>query len=151
MEVLKSNLEACKEEKFRPYRAPAAPAVAAEVTKAISLYLVRFSPTLSAAMLLSRKAMMARPARLSFRFSTTKRVMSTSTKPAVKVEMVAVPVAPWAPLMMAMPLSLQAQVGDGLVAGEVQRHMEAMGVPANQQAVDQFLDDLAEGQRHNGG
>ena len=94
MEVLKSNLEACKEEKFNPYSAPAAPARAAEVTKAISLYLVRFRPTLSAAMLLSRRAMMARPARLSFRFSTTKRVMSTSTKPAVKVEMVAVLVAP---------------------------------------------------------
>ena len=28
--------------------------------------------------------------------------------------------------------------------------MEAPGIPAHQQAVDQFLDDLAEGQRHDG-
>ena len=45
MEVLKLNLVACREEKFTPYRAPAAPARAALVTKAIILYLVMLMPT----------------------------------------------------------------------------------------------------------
>ena len=105
MEVLKLNFVAWREEKFRPYRAPAAPARAAESTKAMSLYLVMLMPTLSAAMRLSRRAIMARPARLRTRFRTMMRVSITSTKPAVKVAMVLVAVAPWAPLMMAMPVS----------------------------------------------
>ena len=46
-----------------PKSTPAAPARAAEVTKAIILYFTTFTPTLSAAMRLSRIAMMARPER----------------------------------------------------------------------------------------
>ena len=58
-------------------------------------------------MWLSRMAMIARPARERVRFSTTMSVIITSTKPAVNVAMVAVPVAPCAPLMMAVPEALR--------------------------------------------
>ena len=64
-------------------------------------------PTLSAAIRLSRMAMTARPVRLRTRFSTTTRVIMISTKPMVKVAMRALPVAPWAPLMISMPFSLR--------------------------------------------
>ena len=64
-------------------------------------------PTLSAAMRLSRSAMMARPERLRIRFSTTTSVTMMRMKPAVKVAMVSVPVAPCAPLMMATPSSVR--------------------------------------------
>ena len=86
-----------------PHSAPAAPARAAEVTKAISLYLVTLMPTLSAAMRLSRRAMIARPDRLFTRFCTTSRVMRMSTNPAVKEASFCTPTAPMGPLMMAVP------------------------------------------------
>ena len=73
------------------------------MTKAINLYLVTLTPTLSAAIRLSRRAMMARPARLRTRLSTMTRVIIMSTNPAVKVDIAVVPVAPWAPLMIAIP------------------------------------------------
>ena len=58
---------------------------------------------LSAAMRLSRMAMTARPARLRTRFSTITSVSITRMKPAPKEASFSVPVAPWAPLMMAVP------------------------------------------------
>ena len=97
MEVLKSNLVATKVVWLHPYRVPAAPARAAEVTKAIILYLVTLMPTLSAAMRLSRAAMMARPVRLLTRLKMTTRVITTSTKPTVKVEMRWVFITPMGP------------------------------------------------------
>ena len=73
------------------------PARAALVTKAISLYLVTLMPTLSAAMRLSRRAMMARPERLRTRLSTITSVTMMRMKPAVKPAIVSVPVAPARP------------------------------------------------------
>ena len=90
------------------YRAPAAPASTAEVTKARSLYLVAPMPTLSAAMRLSRSAMMARPERLLIRLSTTVRAMSTRIKPAVKEESFTLVVTPMGPFRMALPPSPRA-------------------------------------------
>ena len=86
-------------------RAPAAPARAAEVTKAIILYFVMLTPTLSAAMRLSRIAMMARPARLFTRWNTTISVIITRIKPAVKVEIFWMPPMPMGPAMMSLPPS----------------------------------------------
>ena len=51
----------------------------------------------SAAMRLSRQALMARPARELIRFKTTTRVISTRMNPAVKVEMGLIFTAPLAP------------------------------------------------------
>ena len=67
------------------------------MTKAIILYLVTLMPTLSAAMRLSRAAMMARPVRLLTRLKMTTRVITTSTKPTVKVEMRWVFITPMGP------------------------------------------------------
>ena len=69
------------------------PASTAEVTNAIILYLVTFMPIASAAMRLSRMAMIARPDRLSIRLSTTNRVKSVSAKPMPNV---AILFTPWA-------------------------------------------------------
>ena len=85
------------------YRAPAIPAKAAEVTKAMSLYLVILMPTDSAAMRLSRIAIMARPERLRIRFRVTVRTTSTRMKPATKVESFVTPVAPMGPLISTLP------------------------------------------------
>ena len=71
----------------------------------MSLYLVTLMPTLSAAMRLSRRAMMARPERLFTRFCTTSRVIKISTNPAVKEASFCTPTAPMGPLMMAVPSS----------------------------------------------
>ena len=68
-------------------------------------YLVVEMPTDSAAMRLSRTAMIARPVRLRTRLRTITRATMTSRKPARNVEIVSVPEAPWAPLMMAVPPS----------------------------------------------
>ena len=73
----------------------------------MSLYFVRFRPMACAAMRLSRMAMIARPARERVRFSTTMSVIITRMKPAVNVAIVAVPVAPCAPLMIAVPEALR--------------------------------------------
>ena len=113
MEVLKSNLVATKVVWLHPYRVPAAPARAAEVTKAIILYLVTLMPTLSAAMQLSRAAMMARPVRLLTRLKMTTRVITTSTKPTVKVEMRWVFITPMGPADQ-----LKAALLQGVLIGE---------------------------------
>ena len=62
-------------------------------------------PTLSAAMRLSRRAMMARPERLFTRLRTTVRAMRTRMKPAVKLESFTLVVTPMGPLRMDMPPS----------------------------------------------
>ena len=88
------------------------PASTALVTKAIILYLVMLMPTDSAAMRLSRVAMMARPERLLTRFCTTKRVKRISAKPIPKVAMVSMPTPPLGPLTSSSPgmlLSLKAK------------------------------------------
>ena len=69
------------------------------------MYLVTLMPTLSAAMRLSRAAMMARPVRLFTRLKITTRATSTSTKPAAKVEMVWECITPMGPLMSSTPPS----------------------------------------------
>ena len=79
------------------------PASTAEVTNAIILYLVTFSPIASAAMRLSRMAMIARPDRLSIRLSTTNRVKSVSAKPMPNVAILFTPVAPAGPLTSSLP------------------------------------------------
>ena len=58
-------------------------------------------------MRLSRTARIARPVRLRTRFSTTTSATMTSTNPAKNVEIISVPEAPWAPLMMAVPVSVR--------------------------------------------
>ncbi len=105
MDVLKSNLVADNCEKLLPNSAPAAPARVAEITKAIMRYWVTEMPTDSAAILLSRTAIMARPVRLRTRLSTITSATITSTKPAKNVEIMSVPEAPCAPLIMATPVS----------------------------------------------
>ena len=50
--------------------APAAPAIAADIVNAIILYFITFIPQASAAIRLSRTAIIARPVRLRTRFST---------------------------------------------------------------------------------
>ena len=79
------------------------PASTALVTKAIILYLVALIPTDSAAMRLSRVAMMARPERLFIRLSTTNRVNKISTKPIVKVAILSTPTVPLGPASTALP------------------------------------------------
>ena len=69
----------------------------------MSRYFVTFTPTLSAAMRLSRTAMMARPSRLCTRLSTTATVMSTTMMPMKNVETLLMPTAPFAPLMRITP------------------------------------------------
>ena len=64
-----------------PYSTPAHPAKNAAMTNTASLYRVTLSPTDSAAMRLSRMAMMARPYLERFRFSITATVSSTSAAP----------------------------------------------------------------------
>ena len=103
MEVSNLNLSGAMEEKFSPNSAPAMPASAAEVTNAISLYFVTFTPMASAAMRLSRLAIIARPERLLMRFSTTNSVSSTSTKPASNVAMRPTRTAPAGPLYRSVP------------------------------------------------
>ena len=60
-------------------------------------------PTDSAAMRLSRQAMIARPERLLMRLSTTKSVKRMSTKPMTNVEIRLTPVAPAGPLSTSLP------------------------------------------------
>ena len=77
----------------------------AEVTKAIILNLPADSPTLSAAMRLSRTAVIARPVRESMRFCTTNSVNNTSAKPTAKVASLVLPVTPIGPLSTFTPPS----------------------------------------------
>ena len=103
------NLAASREEKFRPYSAPAIPARKAETTNAFMRKAVTLMPTDSAAIRLSRTALMARPSLELMRFSTTNRVNSTSPKPTAKVEMRLMPVMPMAPErihLCPLPISL---------------------------------------------
>ena len=72
---------------------------------AISLYFVMLIPTDSAAMRLSRMAMIARPEREFIRFSTMNRVSSTRTMPMAKVAALGVPVIPLAPSIITWPPS----------------------------------------------
>lgn len=91
------------------YSTPAAPASAEATVKAMRRYLVTLMPTDSAAMRLSRTAMMARPSRLCMRFSTTATVMSTSTMPRTKVEILSIPTAPLGPLMRIVPCVMPSE------------------------------------------
>ena len=70
-------------------------------------YFIVEIPTDSAAMRLSRTAMIARPVRLRTRLRMMTSATMMSTKPAKNVEILSVPDAPWAPLMMAMPPSMR--------------------------------------------
>ena len=79
------------------------PASAAEMTKASMRYLVTLMPTDSAAMRLSRMAMIARPERLLIRLSTTMSVKMTRRKPASKEASFLTPMAPIGPLMTMLP------------------------------------------------
>ena len=65
---------------------------------------------LSAAILLSRTAMTARPVRLWIRFSTRNRVIRIRTKPAVKEESLVTPLTPMGPLMIISPFSESSKV-----------------------------------------
>ena len=105
MDVLKLNLDACKEEKFRPNRTPAMPARNAETTKAFMRKVVTLMPTDSAAIRLSRTALMARPSLEFTRFSTTNRVNMISAKPMGNVDSFCIPVAPIGPEMIILPPS----------------------------------------------
>ena len=44
----------------------------------------------------------------------------------------------------------QAEVIDRFVAGEIENEVQALFIAANDEAVDKLLDDLAEGERHDG-
>ena len=79
------------------------PASTALVTNAIILYFVMFTPVASAAIRLSRAAMIARPGLELTRFSTTISVNMISRKPAVKVEMVLTFTAPIGPFTSRVP------------------------------------------------
>ena len=59
----------------------------------------------SAAILLSRTAMTARPVRLFTKFSTKNSVTRMSTTPEVKVEILVTPDTPIGPLMIILPPS----------------------------------------------
>ena len=120
------------------------------MTKAISLYLVTLMPTLSAAIRLSRMAMIARPVRLRTRFSTTTRVIITSAKPIAKVAMRGVARGALGALDDFDAVFAEAERGHALGAVHVQGDVQAVLIPAHQKAVDQILDDLAEGQGDNG-
>ena len=89
---------------------PEAPARAAEVTKAISLYLVILMPTLSAAMRLSRTAIMALPERLFTKLNTINKVTNTRIKPAANVEIGIFPDTPMGPPIMVLPPSSRFMV-----------------------------------------
>jgi len=60
----------------------------------ISLYFVMFIPIDSAAILLSRIAMIARPSLECMRFNTINNVIRISIKPIKNVESLGVPVIP---------------------------------------------------------
>ena len=79
------------------------PASTALVTKAIILYLVTLMPMASAAMRLSREAMMARPERLLIRFSTTNSENRISAKPTGNVAILSTEEAPAGPLTRIVP------------------------------------------------
>ena len=91
-------------------RVPAAPARAAETVKAMSLYLVMLMPMLSAAMRLSRTAMMARPDRLFTRWKMTMRERMIRITPAVKVDSRGMPLRPMGPPMTRSPSSARLVV-----------------------------------------
>ena len=61
-------------------------------------------PTDSAAMRLSRTALMARPSLELIRFSTTNSVKRINPKPTAKVDIRLMPVMPMAPLRIHLPL-----------------------------------------------
>ena len=103
IDSLKLNLVGSSVAMLSPYRAPAMPASAAAVTKAIILYLVMLMPMDSAAIRLSRAAMIARPERELTRFSTTIREKITRINPAVKVAMVLTFTAPMGPFSSRVP------------------------------------------------
>ena len=65
--------------------------------------------------------------------------------PTAKVEALVMPAIPMAPLIITLPSVLQVQQC-GVFHGEVQ----TVGIQAQIQHVDNVLDDLAEGQGHDG-
>ena len=67
-------------------------------------------PMESAAILLSRTAMTARPVRLFTKFSTKNSVTRMSTTPEVKVEILVTPDTPIGPLMIILPPSPQLEI-----------------------------------------
>ena len=93
---------------------------------------------------------MALPERLCTRFKTTTSVIIISAKPAVKLAMAVVPVAPCAPFTSTCPPLGEAEIAGALRAGGVENNVQAVCVMPDYQAVDELLDYLAEGQRHDG-
>ena len=85
------------------YRTPAAPAIAAEMVNAISLYFVMLIPIDSAAIRLSRIAMIARPSLELIRFCTINNVSRIRIKPITNVEFFGVPVIPCGPFRITVP------------------------------------------------
>ena len=79
----------------------------AEIVNAIILYFVMLIPTDSAAMRLSRIAITARPDLELTKLRTITSATIIRTKPAVKEAMVCVPVAPCAPLIIAVPVGVR--------------------------------------------
>ncbi len=73
------------------------------MVNAISLYLVILIPMDSAAILLSRTDMIARPDLELIRLRTMKRVIKVRITPIAKVEFFGVPVIPCAPFNMIVP------------------------------------------------
>ena len=127
------------------YSTPARPARAAETVNAISLYLVILIPTDSAAIRLSRMAIMARPSLESTRFVTINKVIRRRMTPIRKVE---VRWRPCDPLRSVDDhISFQIHVkGHGILHGE----MESVGVLSDPENIHQVLDDLAKCQGYNG-
>ena len=102
---------------------------------------------LSAAMRLSRTAMMARPSRLCMRFSTTATVMSTSTMPSGEGrDLVRCPPRPWAPLMR---IDALRSCPERRIESVMEKCRPASS-HADVEVVEQVLDDLAEGEGHDG-
>ena len=85
------------------YRTPAAPAIAAEIVNAMSLYFVTLIPIDSAAITLSRIAMIARPSLELIRLSTINNVTMIRINPIRKVESFGVPVIPCGPFRITVP------------------------------------------------
>ena len=73
-------------------------------------------PTDSAAIRLSRTALMARPSRELIRFCTTNRVKRISTKPMAKVESLVMPVAPLGPETIIVPPAPRVRPAELMVA-----------------------------------
>ena len=128
---------------LHPYRVPAAPARAAEVTKAIILYLVTLMPTLSAAMRLSRAAMMARPVRLIDQIENNDQGDHHQDKTSNKGG------NPGGVHHAHGTLNeLDAALAQGVLIAE-EAELEAVLIHTQIDVGQQALDDLAEGQGNN--